>query len=107
NKRIRMGGRCEMTLRLYESISALVFALIENAAKYCFANEQVDVLVNEGIGYLDLSVTSIGPLIEPDEMPRVFDRGFRGKWAKVKQDGRGVGLYLAKIVADAHRTRVS
>jgi signal transduction histidine kinase len=106
NKRIRMSGRCDMTLRLYESVSALVFALIENAAKYCFAGEQVEVSVNEAVGCVDMHVTSVGPLIEPEEMSHIFERGFRGKWARANKEGRGVGLHLAKIVADAHETKI-
>lgn len=106
NKHIKMSGRCDMTLHLYESVSALVFALIENAAKYCFSGEQVDVAVNEAAGYVDLSVSSVGPLIEGEEINRIFERGFRGKWARAKQEGRGIGLHLAKIVADAHQTRI-
>lgn len=108
NKRVVMTGKSHNSLRMYESISVLVFALIENAAKYCMSGERVEVEVSDSIGLVDLKVSSVGPLIEQDELGRIFERGFRGRWARQIQDvaGQGLGLYLANIVAEAHQTRI-
>lgn len=107
NKKIRMTGRSDMTLKLYESVSTLVFAVIENAAKYAFpSGDAISVEVVDSAGSVEISVVSVGPLIEPTEIERVFDKGFRGRWAKGSVEGRGVGLYLAQLVASAHRTKI-
>lgn len=108
NKRVRISGRSFLELRVYESISLLVFSLIENAAKYAMSGEAIEVDLEDRIGSVDLTVTSVGPLIEKEELPHLFDRGFRGKWAiRTQHEGRGMGLYLAKLVAEAHRTNIA
>lgn len=107
NKKLRMSGRSDICLRLFESVSVMIFALIENAAKYSFPSTEVDVSVNDGVGFVDICVTSTGPLIEADEIPKIFERGFRGRWAKASQKGQGIGLHLAQIVALAHRTKIA
>lgn len=107
NKRIKMIGRSDMTLRLYESVSTLAFALIENSAKHAFSNSDVIyVELSDSAGCVEISVTSVGPVIESSEIANVFDKGFRGRWAQRRTEGRGVGLFLARIVADAHRTKI-
>lgn len=106
-RRVLMKGRSDKTIKLYESISVLALALVENAVKYGFNSEQVDVEVIDVLGGVAISVRSTGPLIEEEEIPRIFDKGFRGKWAqRLGLAGRGLGLHLAKIVADAHNTRI-
>lgn len=106
-KRIQMKGRSDKTLHLYESISVLALALVENAVKYSFGGEVIDVEVVDVPGGVEASVRSTGPLIEDHEVLQIFDRGFRGRWAqKVGVEGRGLGLHLAKIVAEAHNTRI-
>lgn len=48
-------------------------------------------------------VESTGPIILEEERARVFEKGYRGAWSKrIHHEGMGVGLYIAKIVADAH-----
>jgi len=106
NKKMRMIGRSDMTLKLYESVSTLAFALIENSAKYAFPGDPISVEVVDSAGSVEISVVSVGPLIESGEIERIFEKGFRGRWAKGSVDGRGVGLYLAQLVASAHRTKI-
>lgn len=102
NKFIVLSGRGYNKYYLYESFSLLPMALIQNAVKYSQARE-VEVKVDEDGKGATVSITSVGPEIDSEEMKSIFNRGTRGKWARLlHHQGMGVGLYVAKIVADAH-----
>lgn len=103
--KLHLNGSCYRQVHLYESFRLLPFALITNAIKYSLQGPvKVDILEQQTA--ISISVTSIGPLIEKEELGKIFERGFRGKWATAVAKGSGVGLFLAKAVADAHDTRV-
>lgn len=99
--RIFLTGECRRNVSVYESFKIVPFALISNAVKYS-ADGKVKVSVVDRAGVIEVSVESVGPLIEPDELELIFTKRYRGKWAKKVAPGSGVGLYLAKIVADAN-----
>jgi signal transduction histidine kinase len=46
----------------------------------------------------ELEVVNEGPAIPPEVLPRIFDRFSGGP----ESGGLGLGLYLAKRIADAH-----
>jgi signal transduction histidine kinase len=54
-----------------------------------------------------VSITSPGIKIRPTEIPRIFERGFRGEAAReARLEGLGVGLFAAQQIADAHEGRI-
>lgn len=75
--------------------------LIENAAKYAGDGAVIDVALEScALGY-EVSVSDNGPGIPAEDLPRVFDRFFRGSSAHVrKSKGSGVGLFLARQVME-------
>ncbi|MFH2139540.1 MAG: ATP-binding protein [Pseudomonadota bacterium] len=99
--RIFLNGECRRNVSVFDSFKLVPFALISNAGKYS-TDGKVHVNLVDRAGIIEVSVTSIGPLIEPEELELIFTRRFRGRWAKKVATGSGVGLYLAKIVADAN-----
>jgi anti-sigma regulatory factor (Ser/Thr protein kinase) len=99
--RIFLNGECRRNVSVYESFKLVPFALISNAVKYS-ADGTVRVNLMDRAGTIEVSVESVGPLIEPEELGLIFNKRFRGKWAAKVAPGSGVGLYLAKIVADAN-----
>ena len=52
-----------------------------------------------------LEVTDTGPGIPADELPRIFDRLWRGRGAG-RVSGSGIGLAVAAELARAHRGRL-
>lgn len=103
---IRVGGSCLKNVAIYESFKIIPFSLITNAIKYSPAGKQILVTVDDmSTGGVEMSVSSVGPLIEKEELARIFEKNFRGKWAS-GYEGRGVGLYLADVVARAHKTTI-
>jgi signal transduction histidine kinase len=75
--------------------------LIDNAVKYTPAGGHVDVQVRREDGTAVLRVHDTGPGIPPDELPRIFDRLFRGDTSRAER-GLGLGLSLVKAVVEAH-----
>ena len=75
--------------------------LIDNAVKYTPAGGRVDVDVLREANAALLRVRDTGPGIPADELPRIFDRLFRGDTSRAER-GLGLGLSLVKAIVEAH-----
>jgi signal transduction histidine kinase len=75
--------------------------LIDNAVKYTSAGGRVDVRIERAAGRARLVVGDTGAGIPADELPRIFDRLFRGDRSRAER-GLGLGLSLVKAVVEAH-----
>jgi heavy metal sensor kinase len=75
--------------------------LIDNALKYTPAGGRVDVEVGREGDVALLRVRDTGTGIPHDELPRIFDRLFRGDTSRAER-GLGLGLSLVKAVVEAH-----
>lgn len=80
--------------------------LIDNALKYTPAGGRVDVEVRRDDGRALLEVRDTGIGIRPDELPRIWDRLFRGDTSRTER-GLGLGLSLVKAIVEAHGGTVS
>ena len=87
-------------IMLFDVIPYLV---IQNAIKYAPRGSNIEVGFTEGNNHVVIRVTSEGPLVEEDEIERIFMSGFRGKYARyVTAEGTGFGLYLVKMLVESH-----
>ncbi len=98
---LRLTGTSFNNPHLYESFGTIPLVLIDNAIKYSRESQEITLklqdLNNNGVS---VSISSLSPRIEHEN---IFDKGVRGKYApKVARMGQGLGLYLAKIVAEAN-----
>ena len=75
--------------------------LIDNAIKYTPSGGRVDVDVQRESEGAVLRVRDTGPGIPADELPRIFDRLFRGDTSRTER-GLGLGLSLVKAIVEAH-----
>jgi signal transduction histidine kinase len=85
-------------------VDALVRELLENAGSFAGASGRVDVSVAIEQGDVVLTVSDSGPGIAPEDVPRVFDRFFTTRGMR---RGTGLGLALARAVAEAHGGRIA
>ena len=69
--------------------------LLSNAVKYT-PSGAVTITYQDGI--LTVSDTGIG--IAPEDLPRIFEKGYTGVNGRLGQKSSGLGLYLAKKAAD-------
>ena len=78
--------------------------LIDNATKHAASGRQLSVTVDAHQGHVKLAVTDCGEGIPPEELPRLFEKFFRGKGAT--RPGSGLGLAIAKKIIDDHGGRI-
>jgi signal transduction histidine kinase len=75
--------------------------LIDNAVKYTPADGRVEVSVERDGASAVIRVRDTGVGIPADEMPRIWDRLFRGDRSRTER-GLGLGLSLVKAIVRAH-----
>ena len=89
------------------SLLRLISILLENAVKYSFPGSTVSFRGMISSGSLVLSVSDTGIGIASEELPRVFDRFYRGSQANNQgARGSGLGLALGKWIAECHGTEL-
>ncbi len=76
--------------------SAALAHLVENAAQYSPPGTLISVAASAGDDGLHLAVEDEGPGIPPAELPRLFDRFFRGQAAGGRPAGAGMGLAISR-----------
>ncbi len=80
--------------------------LVANAVKFTQSGGRIVVSVEEvAPATVRFTVRDDGPGIEPADLPRIFERFFRGRNAG--PDGAGLGLAIARSVAVAHGGDIS
>lgn len=82
--------------------------LIDNAIKYSPEKTHVEVSAELVGQEVIVSVRDQGRGIEPEHLPRIFERFYRTDKARSRaMGGTGLGLSIVKHIAEAHRGRVS
>ncbi|MBE0557736.1 MAG: HAMP domain-containing histidine kinase, partial [Proteobacteria bacterium] len=82
-------------------IRRLIANLLDNALKYTPAGGAVNVSVAKTRQNVLLTVQDTGIGIPPGDLPRIFERFYRGDQSR-SQAGIGLGLSLARALARAH-----
>jgi two-component system, OmpR family, sensor histidine kinase BaeS len=80
--------------------------LLTNALKFTSAGGRVTIEARPEGASAVLTVTDTGAGIPADELPRIFDRFWRGRQA-AQLSGSGIGLAVAAELAQAHDGRLS
>jgi two-component system sensor histidine kinase BaeS len=83
--------------RLHQAVGNLLV----NAARYCRAGDAVRVRVATDVASAVVTVADTGPGIRPTDVPRVFDRLWRGA-ADTDVAGSGIGLAVVRELVAAH-----
>lgn len=89
-------------------LEQVVSNLIQNAIKYTPEGTPIDVLVREEGSEIVIGVRDRGPGIPHDEQESVFERFYRsGSHLTREQGGTGLGLFIARRVAEGMGGRLS
>jgi heavy metal sensor kinase len=86
-------------------LKQMVLNITENAVKYSPPGGHVTLSLSKNDGQARIVVEDTGPGIPPDQLPRVFERFYRGS-DRGKMGGSGLGLAIAQWVARAHRGEI-
>jgi len=87
-----------------EMLKTAVFNLLENAVKYSIEGTTIDLqsTVNESMALIIVSNISSEKL--PDNLDMLFEKNYRSD-TSAKISGSGVGLFLVKLIIEAHNGR--
>ena len=93
----------------------LAMILLDNAIKFTPADGSVRVGVRSTAAGAVLSVSDTGIGIEPSQLPHVFERFYRGDPARTptrerengSSEGAGLGLSIARWIADEHGASIT
>ncbi|MBP3892991.1 MAG: sensor histidine kinase [Atopobiaceae bacterium] len=90
-------------------LNRLVRILIDNACKYGADGTSVDVRLAQEAVKTVLTVHNMGNPIDEEDLPHVFERFYRSDKARSREaeGGFGLGLAIAKGIADAHGAQIS
>jgi signal transduction histidine kinase len=80
--------------------------LVDNAIKYTPRDGRVDVSASRGGDAVSIRVADTGPGISEQDLPRIFDRLYRGYQSRTTR-GLGLGLSLVKAYIEAQGGSVS
>ena len=83
-------------------IERVIVNLLTNALKYSPDGAPVTATVEHHGDTVQLKVMDRGIGIPPENVKRLFDRYYRAPGGKVHALGLGLGLYIARMIAEAH-----
>jgi signal transduction histidine kinase len=75
--------------------------LLDNAFKYTPEGGDVSLSADVAEQTVEIAVTDTGPGIDCDDLPRIFDRFYRGRNVN-GTTGSGLGLAIAQWIAEQH-----
>lgn len=93
-----------------DRLTQALLNLVDNAVKFTDAGGRIDMLLAEvdevpgqAGGWVEVTVSDTGPGIDPEDLPHVFERFYRGEKSRSRATGgAGIGLAVAREVARAH-----
>lgn len=89
-----------------EQFSELFLSIIDNAIKYNRENGSVNISLTSSEKWAVVKVADSGIGITPDALNKVFDRFYRADLSRSEVPGTGLGLPIAKGIAESHGGRI-
>jgi heavy metal sensor kinase len=90
-----------------QELENLFTILLDNAMKYTPAGGSVRVELGRNGGECSATVQDSGIGISGQDLGHIFDRFYRVDKARSMEDGAGLGLSIARSVADAHGAAIT
>lgn len=98
---VRIAGGDAIVMGDRPRLEQVAANLLDNALKYSPPGGRVDIEVARDGEWAVLTVRDIGVGISADELPRIWDRLFRGDASRTER-GLGLGLSLVRAIVSAH-----
>jgi heavy metal sensor kinase len=91
----------------YSSLRRLLWILLENAIKYTPSPGSISVTVSATLEKAIVTVKDNGIGISATDLPHIFERFYRADTSRSQVEGSGLGLAMAKWIADVHKAGLS
>ena len=90
------------------AVTDLIKVLVENAIQYSPPGSQISITTSQFEEYAKFEITNSGAGIQPDKLPRIFDRFYRADSSRTNgsNKGYGFGLALAKNIVELHNGKL-
>ena len=108
-KKLSLSIEPELSMRgQRDQILRLCSILLDNAVKYCLPDGTITVSLYQKKRHLCLEVQNPCENLDPDQVPRLFDRFYRADDSRARASGGyGIGLSIAKSIVERHGGRIS
>jgi two-component system sensor histidine kinase CiaH len=92
-----------------ESLEQLVVIILDNAVKYSPAGSTIHIKTTKHEKTAEIVIQDEGEGISQEALPHVFDRFYRADTARqtTSESGFGLGLSIAKLIADMHHGTIT
>jgi heavy metal sensor kinase len=91
----------------YSSLNRLLWILLDNAAKYTPARGNIRVTLAVAAEHVTIAVEDNGIGISAADLPHIFGRFYRADPSRSQVEGSGLGLSIAKWIANVHQASLS
>ena len=88
-------------------VRQLLMIVLDNAIKFTPKGGRVQLDVAMADGHATAVVEDNGPGISRAQLPHVFERFYRGDPSRGRTEGAGLGLAIARWIADAHSAELA
>jgi signal transduction histidine kinase len=87
-----------------QSLTELIVILLDNAIKYSPKKSKISISLNQNKQYAIIKIKDNGIGIKASQIPHIFDRFYRAdnSRSKIKAEGYGLGLSIAKQITEFH-----
>ena len=83
-------------------LTEVITILLDNAIKYSPEGKSIDIKISESREHARVIITDHGIGISEVDLPHIFDRFYRADISRSGTDGHGLGLSIAKQIAELH-----
>lgn len=86
----------------FTALRRLLWILLDNSLKYTRQPGNIDVHLIASANHATVTVCDNGAGISDADLPHIFDRFYRADPSRSQTEGAGLGLSIAKWIADLH-----